>query len=242
MGWSRGGPRHPQVLTLPEVGLICRRFVNSPFCKGVGLNQIYPGLPLSDGWPVRVCLIHKQSRFPRSTQGGLTRLSMLSQCVPPEAGGCTAGHLSLSLFSSPQPSLLSGGRHSDPLGADLCLVHMRLSVGTPPSRSRGPGLASSSPPVTLAGSEGRVCRRVHSHLRLSPPVPWASPVAGPSSRGPWGGETCRLLQKIFSRAGHGSISHSTGSPYHANPKLLSKGRVHIPPLDLGSLFCLHQVR
>lgn len=122
-----------------------------------------------------------------------------SGCVHQEAGGHTASHLSLSLFSSPWPFPLGGGRHAGPLGADLCLVHMWLPAGTSQSKFKGPALPSCSLPVPLPGSEGLTCRRAHS--QPAPPsiaagpcrAPSASLPAGPSSGRPRGRETCRLL-------------------------------------------------
>lgn len=88
----------------------------------------------------------------------------------------TQGVIYLRL-SSPQPFPLSGGRHAGPLGADLCLVRMWLSVGPPQGQCEGLALPSCSLPFTLAGSEGPAGWSVHSQPAgpLLPPSPRLQP-------------------------------------------------------------------
>lgn len=66
----------------------------------------------------------------------------------------TQGVIYLRLSPPLGPFLLGGGRHSDPSGAGLCLVHMWLSVGAPRSASRGPALPSRQPAPDTGRSEG----------------------------------------------------------------------------------------
>ena len=136
----------------------------------------------------------------------------------------TQGVIYLRLSPPLGPFLLGGGRHSDPSGAGLCLVHMWLSVGAPRSASRGPGRWPVQPtPHQTAPS---LCNR-----------PGASPAASWSSE-----EACReekqadCCRKHSQTAPEGSIFHYPGSSPHDILPLHHQGGVRIPPLEPGQTF------
>lgn len=161
--------------------------------------------PLTAG--LCVCLV---LRYPsRHRAGANPPFHTRSRCVHQEAGGHAASHLSPSLFSSPWPFLLSGGRHAGPLGADLCLGHMWLSVGTPQSKCEGPALPSCSLPLTLAVSEGLAGGRVHSQPAAPLGLPHRNSVLGQTS----GRRHMQAVAENVLQSGHRNFSHSRGPSY-----------------------------
>lgn len=147
--------------------------LTSPFYKGLPFD---PNLPcnfhhlmaglcafVSAPKPSSCSILH-------SIQQVLTLLSSLSQDVFTRRLVDTQRVIYLRLSSPRGPSCSVVAIMQAPLGADPCLVGMRLSVGTPRSPCEGPALPSRSLPVTLAGSEGPAGWRVLSQA-AAPPLP-----------------------------------------------------------------------